>query len=1189
MHILEGYLAELERGVPPDPAQLLARHPELAEPLKEYLASLEFLHRAALSLRGGPAPDPGPGACLADLGRLGDFQLVREVGRGGMGVVYEAVQISLGRRVALKVLPFASTLDPRQLQRFQNEARAASPLHHPGIVPVYATGCERGVHYFAMQLIDGQTLAHFIRDLRQHAGLGGGETGAAAAAPTRAVRSTEFSTGGPAFFRAAAGFGVQAARALEHAHQMGVVHRDVKPANLLLEGEPGVSAPGVRLWVTDFGLAHCRGLAGPTMTGDLVGTLRYMSPEQALARRVAVDHRTDVYSLGATLYELLTLEPAFDGRDREELLRQIAFDEPRPPRRLRPAIPVELETIVGKAMEKDPAERFGTAGELADDLERFLNDEPIRATRPTPVQRARRWARRHRPVVWSAAAALLVTLAVLAGAVGWVVRDREDRQARTAAAAQAALDEARQFQREGKFLQGQAAAERAQALLAGGEGAAELRQAVDEVLADFRMVARVEDVGLLRSGVADGRFDFAGGDRGYAAAFRDYGIDVEALDPRTAAEPVAARTIRVELAAALDGWAETRRAVLPRGGKSWQDLLAVARAADPDPQRMALRDAVLRGDRRALAERAAYLAERAAAEEVRGLPPVTLVLLAESLRAMGALAEATALLRRAQPQHPGDFWISHHLGSYCDRMRPPDRAGAIAFYTAAVALRPDSPGARLNLGKVLADGGRLDEAVAACRRALELKPGYAEAYNNLGRALHQKGALDEAVAAYRRAIDLKPHLAAPHQNLGVALHKKGRLDEAVAAYRRALALEPDNVQTLNNLGSALADQGEFDGAAAASRQAIGLRRDDPEPYNTLGRALDGQGRLDEALAAYRQAIRLKPAYAEAHCNLGVALGRKGRFDDEIAAYRRAVGLKPGLAQAHFNLGRALADQGRLDEAAAAYRRVLDLEPARAEAHYDLGNLLQEQGRLDEAVAAYRRALALRPAYAEAYCNLGSALRQRGEFAPALAAFTRGHELGSRDPDWPYPSARWVAECRRLGELAGRLPAVLRGEARPTDAAEAGALALLCHDQGRYAAAARLWADALASDPKRADDLEAGCRHDAACAAALAAAGRGADAGRLGDAERVRWRQQALGWLRADLAAYGRLLEGGRARDSRRVRQRLRGWQGDPDLAGLRDPAALARLPDGEREACRRLWAEVQALLTRAEAAEPRGR
>jgi WD40 repeat protein len=208
------------------------------------------------------------------------------------------------------------------------------------------------------------------------------------------------------YIRTVANLGIQAAEALEHAHQLGVVHRDVKPANLLVDGRGN-------LWITDFELAHCQSQAGLTMTGDLVGTLRYMSPEQALAKRLLIDHRTDVYALGVTLYELLTLKPAFSGSDREELLRQIAFEEPVPPQQWNKAIPRELETIILKSIEKSPEARYATAQELADDLRRFLEDKPIRAKRPTLVQRAAKWSRRHQGVVKTATVGLIVALVIL--------------------------------------------------------------------------------------------------------------------------------------------------------------------------------------------------------------------------------------------------------------------------------------------------------------------------------------------------------------------------------------------------------------------------------------------------------------------------------------------------------------------------------------------------------------------------------------------------------------------------------------------------------------------------------------------------------------------------------------------------------------------------------------------------------
>jgi serine/threonine protein kinase/WD40 repeat protein len=418
---LEEYLAALESGSRPERDALLARHPDIAPALAHCLDGLDLMQ--ALT-RTEPVPDPRAPA------PLGDYRLLREVGRGGMGVVYEAEQLSLGRRVALKVLPFAATLDPRQLERFRNEARAAASLHHPHVVPVFAVGCVRGVHYYAMQFVEGASLAALIEERRRAAGLAAEDAAAAPGAPparspradtAHAVTTLGTPDRGADYFRTVARLGVQAAEALEHAHQMGVVHRDVKPANLLLD-------PRGHLWVTDFGLAQFRGHPGLTLTGDTPGTLRYMSPEQALARRVLLDHRTDVYSLGATLYELLTLQPAVPGNDREELLRRITQHEPVAPRRLTPALAPELETIILKALARNPEERYGTAQELADDLQRFLDDRPIRARRPGPWRRLCRVAGRHRALLACLAAAAAVLLA--GSCVGALLFAREKERLR---------------------------------------------------------------------------------------------------------------------------------------------------------------------------------------------------------------------------------------------------------------------------------------------------------------------------------------------------------------------------------------------------------------------------------------------------------------------------------------------------------------------------------------------------------------------------------------------------------------------------------------------------------------------------------------------------------------------------------------------------------------------------------------
>ncbi len=433
--ILLQYVEAAQAGSAPEREDFLQAHPEFTTDITEFLAQYQQINRLASPLRDSavrragremldsalqpvpPTERAGSGREQAhprDLGQLGDYRLLREIGCGGMGIVYEAEQISLRRKVALKILPFAAGSDSRQLQRFRNEAEAAAHLHHSHIVPVFAVGSERGVHYYTMQYIEGQSLAAVITLLaggqrqrgnapqpQEEKEVMGVPSTDAPSTQVAAEISTEHSGRTLGFFQTAAAIGKQTAEALEYAHQMGVVHRDIKPANLLLDARGDV-------WITDFGLAQFQNQAGLTMTGELLGTLRYISPEQAMAKRGLVDHKTDIYALGATLYEFLTLKPVFDGRDRHALLHQIGFEEPVSPRVHDSSIPFELETIILKALAKNPEERYESAQDLADDLQRFLEDKPIQAKRPGLVDRTRKWMRRHPGAV----AAVLIMLAV---------------------------------------------------------------------------------------------------------------------------------------------------------------------------------------------------------------------------------------------------------------------------------------------------------------------------------------------------------------------------------------------------------------------------------------------------------------------------------------------------------------------------------------------------------------------------------------------------------------------------------------------------------------------------------------------------------------------------------------------------------------------------------------------------------
>ncbi len=444
--LFEEVTRRIQGGELVDVEEVAAEHPAWAESIRELLPALLGVARAGQAIASPVAPD---GLDAEGRPRFGDFRIIRELGRGGMGIVYEAQQLSIARRVALKVISPAAALDARAIRRFQLEAQVAGLLQHPRIVPVYAVDNLGGVPYYAMQYVEGGSLAELIAELRILVDRGSAPgvdtpladscsalalgllSGRFAPAGREAKGDRHVLVGGvPAekagtrvppsiqgqpYIRTVARLGIQAAEALGYAHDEGVIHRDIKPANLLLDrrGE---------LWVADFGMADVQGDAGLTATGDLPGTLRYMSPEQATGKRSLVDRRSDIYALGATLYELLTLQPAVAGSDKHEMLRRFTEEEPTPIRRLNPSIPVDLATIVTKTLSKDPTARYETASKLADDLERFLDGRPILARPVGPLARIWRWCRR-KPVPAALAASLIVAVTVGFAGITWNWRE----------------------------------------------------------------------------------------------------------------------------------------------------------------------------------------------------------------------------------------------------------------------------------------------------------------------------------------------------------------------------------------------------------------------------------------------------------------------------------------------------------------------------------------------------------------------------------------------------------------------------------------------------------------------------------------------------------------------------------------------------------------------------------------------
>lgn len=445
--VIDEILARIADGEAVDIDECIARYPEVADILQHGLPALQMIAGTA---QKEPATAPST-EIIGDIQQLGDFKIIRELGRGGMGVVYEAEQLSLGRRVALKVLPFAALVSPDGIQRFHNEVRAAASLDHPNIVSVYFVGEERSVHFYAMQLIRGQSLSEILKqrsadtvqvrkaatDDSDHAvpGAAGkstssGQSNSSSQRQPGSSHETAPLNSGVAetltgiatragFHSFVAGLGIQAASALHHAHERGIVHRDIKPANLLLDSAG-------QLFVTDFGLARIETDVAMTVTGDLIGTLRYMSPEQALGRQTQVDGRSDIYSLGATLYEILCHQPLFPGSDRRELLRQIATEEPQRLSKFAESIPADLETIIHTALAKAPEERYASAAALADDLQAFLDHRPIKAREPTTLQRVRKWVRRHQAVFNTAVVLVICMLAITSGLM-WRSFDRESK------------------------------------------------------------------------------------------------------------------------------------------------------------------------------------------------------------------------------------------------------------------------------------------------------------------------------------------------------------------------------------------------------------------------------------------------------------------------------------------------------------------------------------------------------------------------------------------------------------------------------------------------------------------------------------------------------------------------------------------------------------------------------------------
>lgn len=718
--------------------EVCADCPELLDEVRERLRRLRSVEAQFESLFPSPAKathlrpsadQPGP----QPLPVIPDYEVQTILGRGGMGVVYRAVHLKLNRLVALKMLLAGPYATHQEHQRFLREAEAVARLRHPSIVQIYDFGEVDGRPYFTMEYISGGSLAEKLGGVVQPA-------------------------------RESAQMVAALAQAVHAAHQGGIIHRDVKPANVML-AENGAPKIG------DFGLARrLDGDTGLTHTGARMGTPSYMAPEQMSGDPAAVSPAIDIFALGALLYEMLTGVPPFRGKSLSDTERRLASADPEPPSRRNPKVPRDLETICLKCLEKDPKRRFGTAEHLAEELGRFLRHEPILARPIPPAERWMRWIRRNPLPSALAVTAALLLVVVVSGAIqeGTLAAGRAAERTRLTAR----FDSGVQLVQDGRFAE-------ARAILGklGDGGNHDLRKRIDRTLDELGLVEALDAVGIKRSMVLNAphtRSTFnADAASAYAAIFSASRIGTVKDQPKVVAQRILKSDIRGPLVASLDDWAVCEP---DDARRNW--VLEVVRQADPDPAgwRDRVRDPSTWNDRVALAQ----LADAAQSQK----PSMQLLrVVGDRLRAAGL--DATAFCSRVQVQHPDSFLANLALAN---ALRVAAPAESMRYYQAALAIRPQSATAHNNLGVALSVMGRSDEAIAQYQQSLKLDNKSAQIRHNLGLELFKTKRVNEAIEQIQQAIALAPTLADSQEALAIALMDQQRFVEAETALSTCLKL-----------------------------------------------------------------------------------------------------------------------------------------------------------------------------------------------------------------------------------------------------------------------------------------------------------------------------------------------------------------------------------------------------------------
>jgi serine/threonine-protein kinase len=1092
------------------PEEVCRSCPELLPQVRERWRQLRRIEAEVDALFPNP---PGPGAGgppsasdAAALPRVPGYEVEAVLGRGGMGVVYKARHPRLNRAVALKMLLAGPYAGPGELERFLREAETVAGLRHANIVQVHEAGDVDGRPYFTMEYVEGGSLAQKLAGTPQPA-------------------------------RQAAALVAAVAEAVHTAHQRGVVHRDLKPGNILLtaDGTPKL---------TDFGLARRleRG-GGLTLTGVPIGTPSYMAPEQGRGSGDAIGPATDVYALGAILYELLTGRPPFRAETAAATLQQVLAEEPVPPSRLNPRVPRDLETICLKCLHKEPPRRYASAAALAEDLHRYGRGEPIAARPAGRLERLARRVQRH-PASAGLLAALTVLVTIL-GIGGLLLYQQQltaqARQADTDQKFRAVLERQRGLLEEAwlahdlaKLTQARDEGIRVTHLARSGGASAAVQQEAEALREDAArrlqrarknraLMEAVLDVSGLReasAAVHDGTGRTLVGpqpgvEEQFATAFHSWGLDVD----RTAEADVVARLgqepdiVLQEVIAALDAWMIERRS-RGRPEAQWRRLFRVAEQLDRSERHRRLR-ALLVGESPHRADIMAglvgmgspwpvlwelargkawrHLLEVQPDIDPRTAPALSVVLLAQAYAAAGDTTAAENLLRRATTARPDQVVLLGLLGKLLERQGPSRLAEAIEYYRAARSQRPQLG---IALSKALLDAGRTAEAEEVLWELLPHQSNNLAFHVLRGVIADYQSKHGEAEAAWRKALDLKPDFAEASSHLGYALMGQQKYREAEAAYRKALALKPNLAESYCNLATALMGQQKYREAEATWRKALALKPGFARAYSDLGGALTCQQKYGEAEAACRKALELKADLAEAYCNLGNALTCQGKYGEAEAACRKAIDLKPGLAKAYNNLGNALTGQRKYGEAEAACRKAIALKPDFAEAHGGLAYALVPQGKYGAAEAACRKAIALKPDDAASYYILGHALIRSQRSTEAEAAYRKALAL---KPDFAEGHTTLGNLLLRQGkhdeaEAAHRKAIELKPDLAPAH----GNLGLVLMQQSQFDKAALALKKAAelfpADDPRRetARRLQQGCLRYAILDTRLPAILRGTD-------------------------------------------------------------------------------------------------